>query len=146
MRPNGGQERALFRMAGARRWVWNWALARRKAYHAEHGQGIPASQLSAELTALKGRPETAWLREVDSQLLQQVLRDLDKAFRAFFAGQAGYPRFKSRKTDRPRFRIPQRVKVSGGKVYVPKIGWVRIRQSRPMEGEGKSATFKRDAC
>ena len=45
-----------------------------------------------------------------------------------------------------RFRIPQRVTVKDGKVYVPKIGWVRIRQSQPVEGATKSATFRRDAC
>jgi putative transposase len=68
MRPTRRQEQDLLRQAGARRWVWNRALARRKAYYAERGASIPAKQLSAELTALKGQPETAWLREVDSQL------------------------------------------------------------------------------
>ena len=67
MRPTPGQERDLSRLAGARRWVWNWALARRKAYFAEHGKTIPAGRLSAELTALKRQPEIAWLMEADSQ-------------------------------------------------------------------------------
>ena len=56
------------------------------------------------------------------------------------------PRFKGKKRDPLRFRIPQRVTVKDGKVYVPKIGWVRIRQSQPIEGITKSATFRRDAC
>jgi putative transposase len=146
MRPTRAQEHALLRQAGARRWVWNWALARRKTYYAEHGKGIPAAQLSAELTALKGMPDTAWLKEVDAQALQQALKDLDRAYGIFFAKRSGFPRFKSRKTDTPRFRIPQRVKMADGKVYVPKIGWVRIRQSQKIEGATKSATFKRDAC
>src|SRR6185437_4385988 len=146
MRPNREQEQALFRQTGARRFVWNWALARRKAYYAEHGVSIPAAQLSKELTALKEQPGTVWLKEADSQALQQTLRDLDKAFVAFFEKRARFPRFKSRKRDMPRFRIPQRVKVEDGKVYVPKVGWVRIRQSRPIDGQTKSATFKRDAC
>ncbi len=114
MRPSQEQEQTLSRQAGARRFVWNWALARRKAYYAENGTSIPAGLLSAELTALKGRPEMAWLREVDSQLPQQALRDLDRAFVAYFAGRARVPRFKSRKHDTARFRIPQRVKVAGG--------------------------------
>lgn len=136
----------MLRQSGARRFVWNWALARRKAYYAEHGTSIHAAQLSAELTALKRHPETAWLQEVDAQLLQQALRDLDAAFRAFFEGRARFPQFKSRKRDTPRFRIPQRVKVVSGNVYVPKVGYVRIRQSQPIDGTTKSATFKRDAC
>ena len=70
MRPTKAQEPILGRMAGARRWVWNWALGRRKAYYAEYGKTIPASQLSSEVTALKQQPDTAWLQEADSQALQ----------------------------------------------------------------------------
>jgi putative transposase len=146
MCPSWEQEQSLFRMAGARRFVWNWALARRKEYYAANGKGIPASQLSRELTELKRLPETAWLRMIDSQLVQQSLADLDKAFNAFFERRSRYPRFKSKKADQPRFRIPQRVKVVDGRVYVPKTGWIHIRQSQAVEGETKSATFKQDAC
>ncbi len=145
MRPNAEQGRALNRMAGARRFVWNWALARWKETYAATGKSISLKALSAELTSLKSKPETAWLSECDSQALQQVLDDLRRAFVNFFERRARYPRFKSRKRDQARFRIPQRVKVSDGKVYVPKVGWVRIRQSREVDGATKSATFRREA-
>lgn len=145
MRPNANQGHALNRMAGARRFVWNWALARWKETYAATGKSISLKALSAELTAMKGKPETAWLSECDSQALQQVLADLARAFTNFFERRTRYPRFKSKKRDRARFRIPQRVKVADGKVYVPKIGWVRIRQSRDVEGTTKSATFSREA-
>src|SRR5690349_14966485 len=95
MRPTPSQEAALRRLAGARRFVWNWALDRRKAYATEHGATIPAARLSAELTALKQQPATAWLQEADSQVLQQALNDLEGAFRNFFAKRAKFPRFKS---------------------------------------------------
>jgi putative transposase len=145
MRPDAGQGHALNRMAGARRFVWNWALARWKETYAATGKSISLKGLSAELTALKSKPETAWLSECDSQALQQVLADLARAFTNFFERRSRYPRFKSRKRDRARFRIPQRVKVADGKVYVPKIGWVRIRRSRDVDGTTKSATFAREA-
>src|SRR5262249_41054189 len=96
-------------------------------------------------TALKSQAETAWLNEMDSQALQQTLKDLHRAFSNFFAKRARHPRFKSRKRDRARFRIPQRVKLDGGKVYVPKVGWVRIRQSQDVDGTIKGATFCRAA-
>jgi putative transposase len=146
MRPTAAQEKALLRQAGCRRFVWNWALARRKADYAEHGTGMSQALLSKELTDLKRLPETKWLNEADSQALQQTLRDLDAAFVAFFEKRARFPRFKSKKRDTPRFRVPQRVKIQDGKVYVPKAGWVRVRQSQAVDAETKSATFKRDAC
>ena len=145
MRPTRSQEQSLNRLAGARRWVWNWALARWKGTYAATGKSITLKQLSAELTALKEQPETAWLKEADSQSLQQVLKDLHRAFTNFFEKSDCYPRFKSKKRDPARFRIPQRVKIADGKVYVPKVGQVRIRQSRPVEEKTKSATFRRSA-
>jgi putative transposase len=146
MRPNKTQEERLVQLAGARRYVWNWALNKRKTHFETHGQGIGASELSRQLTTLKNQPETVWLKEADSQLLQQSLKDLDTAYKNFFEKRARFPKFKSRKVDQLRFRIPQRVKVENGKVYVPKVGWVRIFQSRDVDCATKSATFKRDSC
>jgi putative transposase len=145
MEPTVEQGHALNRMAGARRWVWNWSLSRRREHHAEFGKTLSYSALAAELAALKTRIETAWLKEADSQALQQVLMDVCQAFVNFFEKRARFPRFKSRKRDTPRFRIPQRVKITDGKAAVPKIGLVRIRQSMPVDLPTKSATFKRDA-
>src|SRR5262249_41320237 len=117
MEPTAAQASNLNRMAGARRFVWNWALARWKQHYAATGKSISLKQLPAELTLLKQQPETAWLNQVDSQALQQVLKDLHRAFSNFFAKRARYPRFKGRKRDRARFRIPQRIKLDDEKVY-----------------------------
>src|ERR671937_2832264 len=139
LEPTSYQDERLRQFAGARRFIWNWALEQRREYHRQTGKSLPARDLSARLTALKDQPETAWLREMDSQLLQQVLADLQRAFANFFERRARYPRFKSRKRDQERFRIPQRVRVVGRGVQVPKIGRVRLRLSQPVAGQTKSA-------
>ncbi len=144
LEPTDQQAARLRQFAGARRWVWNWALARKKAHYAQTHTTLSYNALAAELTTLKLQPQTAWLREIDSQALQQVLRDLERAFQAFLAKRAGYPHFKSKKIDRLRFRIPQRVTVDGSLVQVPKIGRIRARIHCPMEGHTKSATFKQE--
>src|SRR5262245_6576511 len=146
MVPTAAQEQQLLQFAGARRWVWNWALARRKAHYAQTGDGLSVTQLGTELVTLKSAPATAWLAEMDSQALQQAIRDLYQAFRAFFPKRANFPRFKAKKSDAPSFRIPQRVTLASGHVAIPKIGPVKIREHRPPEGKLKSATFKRDAA
>ncbi|MBV8266905.1 MAG: transposase [Planctomycetaceae bacterium] len=155
MKPTKEQAHALGRMAGARRWVWNWALRRWKEHYAATGKSIPLKQLSAELTALKQQAETAWLRDANAQALQQAIADLHRAFTNFFETRARYPKFKSRKRDGARFRIPQGVKIKDGKVSIPtisdttigdaKIGDVRIFRSRDVVEQTKSATFKRAA-
>ena len=145
MIPTRVQAHLLCRQAGARRWVWNWALEQRTIHYKIYGKTIPKKQLSSDLTALKNNPDMAWLKEADAQTLQQTLLDQDRAFQRFFAKTAKHPKFKGRKNSPMTFRVPQRVKVDEEKVYVPKIGWVKIRQSMGIPDPTKSATFKRDA-
>jgi putative transposase len=95
--PTTAHEAELRRFAGARRWGWNWALARKKAHYEATKQTLRTRDLEAELVVLKRQSETVWLAAIDSQVLQQVLCDLDQAFRSFFAKRARFPRFKSRK-------------------------------------------------
>jgi len=150
--PTAEQESKLNQFAGARRFIWNWALNRRHEHYKQSGKTLPYNDLSAELTRLKQQPETAWLREMNAQSMQQALRDLDSAYQHFFRRvrkgdkKKGFPKFKSKKTDTPRFRMPQDVRLNGSFVSVPKIGLVKTIVHRPLEGVAKSATFKREAC
>jgi putative transposase len=144
LRPTVAQRARLLQMAGARRFVYNWGLHRWREYYAASGGSIDLTCLMAELTKFKRSSEGSWLYEVPSSIPQQALLDLRAAYKRFFRKQARYPAFRSRKKDRPRFRIAQHVRVRGDRVYVPKLGWVRVRLSRPVTGETKSATFKQD--
>lgn len=143
--PTTAQKAVFEQWAGARRWVFNWALARRQTHYRATGKLLTVTKLCAELTILKRQPETAWLQAMNAQSLQQAIRDLDQAFRAFFAKRSRFPRFRSKKRDRPTFRLPAEVMVVDGRLYVPKIGLVRMILHRPVEGTVKSATFKQDA-
>src|SRR5215468_580805 len=98
--PTDSQEAALSRFAGARRFVFNWALQRRKETYQQTGKSIPWSELSVELTGLKRKPGFEWLKEIDSQLLQQAVADCKKAFDNFFEKRARFPKFK-KKPERP---------------------------------------------
>src|SRR5262244_3081753 len=125
--PTASQEAALARFAGARRFVFNWALARRKENYQQTGKSMSWSALSVELTGLKNEPGFEWLKEIDSQLLQQAIADCKKAFDNFFQKRALFPKFKRKHGARQSFRIPQRVKLENGRVHIPKIGWVAVR-------------------
>lgn len=143
--PTSAQQAAFQRYAGARRFVWNWALARRKEHYAATGASLSVAELCAELTLLKRQPHTAWLRDCNAQSLQQALRDLDNAFSAFFARRSRFPRFRTKKRHRPSFRLPQSLRLDGERLIVPKLGPLRLLLHRPLEGALKSATFKQDA-
>ena len=89
----------LHQFAGARRFVWNWALNRKREHFRETGKTLSYNDLAAELTRLKQQSATAWLREMDSQALQQALRDLENAYQHFFRRtrngdkKRGFPKF-----------------------------------------------------
>jgi putative transposase len=72
-------------------------LERTKAWQQEH-KALNYHATAARLTQLKKQSDTAFLNDVSSVVLQQALRNLDSAFRNFFAGRADYPTFKSRKS------------------------------------------------
>lgn len=89
------------------------------------------------------------LNNVHSQVLQDVLKRVDKTFKSFFARikrkeKAGFPRFKSAKKF-DSFCFPQSgFKLNGDKLTLSKIGSVRLRLSRPIEGRIKTCTIKRE--
>lgn len=85
-----------------------------------------------------------WLKEADSQVLQQKLKDVDRAYKNFFNGQSEYPKFKS-KHQTQSIRYPQRFKVNGSRIYLPKVGHVRAVFHRPIEGKMKNCTVSQTA-
>lgn len=142
-------QRQLFaRFAGCCRFVFNHGLAARKASYETQGVTLTYADQCKILPTMKKAKETAWLGEIHSQVLQQALKDLDAAYQHFFRrvrdGKApGFPKFK-KKGRRDSFRYPQGVKVGEGRVYLSKIGWVKYRNSRPVEGRILQATIKRE--
>jgi putative transposase len=94
--PTGEQQQILARTFGCARFVYNWALRLRTDAYYQHQQRVTYLDTSVRLTALKQQSEYAWLNEVASVPLQQVLRHVDSAFRNFFAGRAAYPTFHSK--------------------------------------------------
>src|SRR6516165_2128305 len=95
--PDEAQQAVLNRTFGCTRVVWNCVLAARQQRYVTQRQGTSYGQASAALTALKQDPQRAWLNEVSCVPLQQALRHQQRAFAAFFAKRARYPRFKSRR-------------------------------------------------
>jgi putative transposase len=95
--PDAVQQAMLNRTFGCVRVVWNDILARRQQRYVTEHKGMSYGQASAALTAMKKDPQRAWLNEVSCVPLQQALRHQQRAFAAFFAKRARYPRFKCRR-------------------------------------------------
>ncbi len=142
--PNEEQQAALAVQFDHARFVYNRFLQMRRDHYQTTREGLSYQDTTSLLTELKRCPDYEWLRDADSQVLQQSLKGLDRAFCNFFGYRARYPRFKSRRA-KQTIRYPQRVKVNleMKRTYLPMMGWVKTVFHRPLEGKLKNVTVSR---
>lgn len=144
--PNKEQQDLIAKTCGCCRFVYNYFLSRRKKVYVATGNGLTYNACSKELTALK--VERPWLREVDATALQTAVKNLDKAYQSFFRGlktgvRTGYPQFKSKHTSKACYTAKNNkgaVSIVNGKLRLPKLGLVKCRFSKQVEGRILSAT------
>ncbi|MFZ3049463.1 MAG: transposase [Methanothrix sp.] len=130
------------------RWTYNKTLEIRKNAWENEGKSLSKYETNNMLPEWKAdKPE---LKDVFSQVLQNVHERVDLALKAFLrrvkAGEKpGYPRFRGRgRYD--SFTYPQKgFKIDSGKLYLSKIGNIKINLHRPIEGKIKRLTVRRAA-
>lgn len=141
--PNGPQRRAMQCFAGACRFAFNKALEIQKGRHEGGERKLGYAQLCKLLTGWRHDATTPWLQQAPTHPLQQSLKDLERAYDSFFAGRAGIPRFKKKgRRDSFRYPDPQQIKLEQGnsRLFLPKLGWLRYRNSRPVLGAVRNVT------
>ena len=147
--PTGEQQRQMRRFAGLCRVVFNEALNLQKTRYEQGEKKLGYAGLCKELTAWRnGAPlpsgRTApWLSEGPAHTQQQTLKDLERAYSNFFAKRADFPRFKKKnQSDSFRYPDPKQIKLdqANSRLFLPKLGWLRYRNSRTVEGEIKNVT------
>ncbi len=146
LRPDGQQVRQMAHFAGSCRFVYNKALAMQKANYEAGGKFIGYVAMAKELTAWRNGSETPWLKDAPVHPLQHALKDLDRAYKNFFAKRAGFPRFaKKGQRDSFRYPAPNQIKLDqvNSRIFLPKLGWLRYRNSRDVLGTVRSATVSR---
>lgn len=144
---SNAQGQQLLSAAGARRYAYNWALARILANHAqwksEESYGIVKADrtrpfsffdLVKQWDASK-REHTPWFGEHSTWTFRYAIRAAARAHAGFLAGKTKFPRFKSRHRDRPRFTVTDGLKLEPGQVRVAKYGWLRI--AAPCRAQAK---------
>ena len=154
LEPTPVQASMFCQWAGCARWTYNAALSAREAMYKSTGKG---GGLAALCRLLAGwRAEHDWLKACPSQVGQQSIRDLLDAYSRFFKGQNARPTFKRKGRCRDSFRFPnqksgkalllrvERLSRKKARIKLPKVGWVKLRLSRPIDGEIRSVTVSRD--
>jgi putative transposase len=145
--PNGEQQCNMCRFAGACRFVFNKALAWQQENYEAGGKFIGYVEMAKRLTAWRNGTETPWLKDSPVHPLQHALKDLERAYKNFFAKRAAFPRFKKKgRIDSFRYPDPKQIKLDqvNNRIFLPKLGWLRYRNSRDVLGEVRNATVSRN--
>ncbi|SIR56346.1 putative transposase [Aeromonas sp. RU39B] len=143
LRPDAQQARQMRRFAGSCRFVFNKALALQKERFEQGEKKLGYAGLCKLLTGWRNSAETAWLSDAPVHPLQQTLKDLERAYGNFFAKRADFPRFKKKgKSDSFRYPDPKQIKLdqANSRLLLPKLGWLRYRNSREVLGMVKNVT------
>jgi putative transposase len=126
---------------GACRFIYNLALETKLMAYAGNKANLSCFDLMKQLPELK--KEMEWLKEINSQSLQQSIINLDRAYTSFFKGQNNFPKFK-KKSSGGSFGIPQNISLKAGLLNIPKFKkGIKIILHRPIKGEIKQATITR---
>ena len=146
--PDKEQEIQLAKTFGSCRFVYNYYLAKRIELYNNDKQSMNYNACSADLTKLK--TELVWLKEIDKFALQNVLKDLDRAYGNFFREikkgnkEQGLPKFKSKHNHEQSFRTTwtnNNIEVNGDKIKLPKLGWVEMVKSQDISGKILNCTI-----
>lgn len=127
------------------RFVWNKALEMKSSAWRERQESLSCTTIKSMLPVWKAG-EYPWLKEADSQALQESIRNLDKAYTRFFQKKSRHPRFKRKSAARQSIQYPQRVKVAGSLIYLPKVGWTKAVIHREIVGAIRTVTVSRDSA
>jgi len=146
--PDKTQKTLMAQHFGSCRFVYNAFLRERIDFYATNKtsekQGLTYNNTSQMLTDMKKQPDRGWLKDVNSQSLQQSLRRLDVAYHNFFNKRAQFPKFKS-KHGKQSFSVPQHfeIDVEQGLLNVPKVTPIKTVFHRPIEGKMKSINISK---
>jgi putative transposase len=150
--PNQAQEVLINKTIGCSRFIYNYFLARRKEAYKTEQKTLNYSSCSRELTELK--KEINWLAEVDKFALQNSLRNLETAYKNFFADlkkpkkkrRFGFPKFKKKHG----FKQSYKTNITNGNIQIlsnylklPKLGWIKFHKSQEIDGTIINVTITR---
>jgi putative transposase len=144
LQPNGEQALKMRRFAGSCRFAYNKALDVQQKNHEAGNKFIGYVAMAKQLTAWRNGSETPWLKDSPVHPLQQTLKDLERAYKNFFEKRADFPRFKKKGMgDSFRYPDPKQIKLdqANGRIFLPKLGWLRYRHSRDALGELRNVTI-----
>ena len=132
--PTDKQKSKIHQTIGVSRFIYNFYIARNKEIYHREGKFISGMDFSKWLNKeyIPNNQDKKWIKEVSSKATKQAIMNGDKAFRDFFKGAKGFPRFKKKKNQDVKAYFPKNNKtdwtIERHRVKIPTLGWVRLKE------------------
>jgi putative transposase len=142
---SNNRAKTYFRKAcGISRFVWNWGLSRWQDQY-KAGEKPSGFKLKKEFNAIK-EAEFPWVFDVTKYAAAQPFLDLQDAWKRYFKKLAEKPKFKKKGKSHDSFYIGgDQIKVEGRKIWIPNLGWVKLREELRFQGKINSVVISRTA-
>lgn len=144
--PNEEQALKIDKTIGSCRYIYNHMLARNKKVYVRRNEHLSYYDMQNLLPIMKNY--LPWLKEADSQALNYTCRQIDTAYKNFFAKRTGFPKFKSKRTNRQSYTTTHKTTIdydpNERKVKLPFLGWMPCSDNRILKNfDFKQATISK---
>ncbi|EJT5918199.1 transposase [Clostridium perfringens] len=151
--PTAEQKSKIHQTIGVSRFIYNFYIAHNKEIYAREGKFVSGMDFSKWLNNeyIPNNKDMKWIKEVSSKATKQAIMNGDKAFRDFFKGAKGFPRFKKKKNQDVKAYFPKNNKtdwtIERHRVKIPTLGWIRLKEFGyiPVNSIVKSGTVSQKA-
>ena len=148
IKPTSAQKTLIHKTIGVCRYIYNFYLSKNKEVYQDNGEFMSAYDFSIWLNNefLPNNPEYIWIKEVSSKAVKQSMINANTAFKNFFKGRTGFPKFKKKRDSNVKAYFPKNNKldwiVERHKVKIPTLKWVRLKEKGyiPTNAKVRSGT------
>lgn len=144
LKPNKSQRITFAQWLGSCRYLYNVALEHRITAWQSGRKSVSEFDQNMELPKCKKLEGFEWLGNVQSQVLQDVIKRVEVSYKNFYRG-AGFPKW-AKKHSYSSFRFPQitNFRIENNRIRLPKIGWVQLYYHRSIQGKVKQITIVKE--
>ena len=151
--PTDEQKSKIHRTIGVSRFIYNFYIAHNKEVYEKEGKFVSGMDFSKWLNNeyIPNNQDKKWIKEVSSKATKQAIMNGEKAFKDFFKGTKGFPKFKKRKNQDIKAYFPKNNKtdwtIERHRVKIPTLGWIRLKEFGyiPVNSIVKSGTVSQKA-
>ena len=153
IKPTEQQITKIHKTIGVSRFIYNFYIAHNKEVYEKEKKFISGMDFSKWLNNeyIPNNPDKAWIKEISSKATKQAIMNGEKAFKKFFKGESGFPKFKKKKNQDAKAYFPKNNKtdwtIERHRIKIPTLGWIRLKEFGyiPVNSVVKSGTVSQKA-